>query len=55
MMKYWKPIVRHQVCGKQHKYTWFVEFYLQSVLVRSANCVKTYAMACGRVLTCAPL
>jgi hypothetical protein len=30
-------------------------FYMQSILVHSANCVQTYAVACRRVLTSAPL
>jgi hypothetical protein len=32
-----------------------IPFYLQSVLAHSANCVKTYTMACRRVLISAPL
>jgi hypothetical protein len=32
-----------------------IPFYLQSVLVHSANCVKTYTVACRRVLSSAPL
>jgi hypothetical protein len=32
-----------------------IPLYLQSVLVYSANCVKTYAMACRRVFSSAPL
>jgi hypothetical protein len=32
-----------------------IPFYLQSVLVHSANCVKTYTVACRRVLGSAPL
>jgi hypothetical protein len=32
-----------------------IPFYLQSVLVHSTNCVKTYTMECRRVLTNIPL
>jgi hypothetical protein len=32
-----------------------IPFYLQSVLVHSANCVKTNTVSCGRVLNSAPL
>jgi hypothetical protein len=32
-----------------------ISFYLQSVLVHSANCVKTYTVACRRVLSSASL
>jgi hypothetical protein len=32
-----------------------IPFYLQSVAVHSANCVKTYTLACRRVLSSAPL
>jgi hypothetical protein len=32
-----------------------IPFYLQSVLVHSANCVKMYTMACERVFISAPL
>jgi hypothetical protein len=32
-----------------------IPFYLQSILVYSANCVKTYTMAYRRVLTSTPL
>jgi hypothetical protein len=38
------------------RYTFFVlQFYLQSALVHSANCVKTYTVACRKVLSSAPL
>jgi hypothetical protein len=32
-----------------------IPFYLQSVLVHLANCIETYTMACGRVLSSALL
>jgi hypothetical protein len=32
-----------------------ISFHLQSVLVHSENCVKTYAMACRTVVSSAPL
>jgi hypothetical protein len=37
-------------------YNFFViPFYSQSVIVQSGNYVKTYTVACGRVLSSAPL
>jgi hypothetical protein len=36
-------------------FCFIIPFYLQSLPVHSANCVKTYAVACGRVLTSTPL
>jgi hypothetical protein len=38
----------HQQTSNKH---FFIPFYLQFVLVHSANYVKTYTMACRRVLT----
>jgi hypothetical protein len=35
-------------------YFFVIPFYLQSLLVHSANCVKTYTVACRRVIS-APL
>jgi hypothetical protein len=32
-----------------------IPFHLQSVPIQSANCVKTYTVACRRVLSSAPL
>jgi hypothetical protein len=32
-----------------------IPFHLQYVIVHSANCVETYTVACGRVLSSAPL
>jgi hypothetical protein len=38
-----------------HYNNFFIPLYLQSVSVHSANCAKTYAVACRRVLSSAPL
>jgi hypothetical protein len=44
------------VIGVRPQYIFFViPFYLQSVPVYSANCVKTYTVACIRVLSRASL
>jgi hypothetical protein len=32
-------------------FLFIIKFYLQSALVHSANCVKTYTVACRRVLS----
>jgi hypothetical protein len=37
------------------EYFFVIPFYLPSVSVHSANCVKIYAVACRRVLSNAPL
>jgi hypothetical protein len=40
---------------RSKEYFFVTAFYLQSVAVHSANCVKTYTVACRRVLSGAPL
>jgi hypothetical protein len=48
-----------KLCWQQdeviQKALFLIPFYLQSVLVHSANDVKTYTLACRRVLTSALL
>jgi hypothetical protein len=39
-------IKRTQTCALKRIIFFVISFYLQSVLVHSANCVKTYTVAC---------
>jgi hypothetical protein len=45
----------HAVLNILYVVFFVISFYLQSVLVHSANCVLTYTVACRRVLSSAPL
>jgi hypothetical protein len=44
-----------EICSVMKTFLFVIPFYLQSVLVHSANCVNTYTVACRRVLSSAPL
>jgi hypothetical protein len=46
-----QKLIPSPVASLQCIYIFVIPFYLQSVPVHSANCVKTYTMACRRVLS----
>jgi hypothetical protein len=49
------PLLYRLSCLSMRFSFFAIEFHLQSVPVHSATCVKTYAAACRRVLSSAPL